>query len=106
MANLIENLTFYMQERGFTQKGLAIKAGLNETYVRDILKGNMENPSLPKLLKLCKALDVLPHDLMPEMKEFYPPEMVDAMEEMTRLLEAQRSVKAKIVAARKPKNTN
>lgn len=41
---------------GLGQKKLAENAGLNETYVRDILRGRSRNPKHDHLTKLAKAL--------------------------------------------------
>jgi transcriptional regulator with XRE-family HTH domain len=46
-----------MEYRGFGQKALALKAKLNETYVRDILKGKSRNPTHSRLIKLADALE-------------------------------------------------
>jgi transcriptional regulator with XRE-family HTH domain len=46
-----------MLEGGFNQKSLARFAGLNETAVRDILKGRSKNPRLDTLEALARALD-------------------------------------------------
>lgn len=42
-----------MVERGIGQKALAKGAGLNETYVRDLLVGNSKNPKTDHLQKLA-----------------------------------------------------
>lgn len=57
------NLRIWMEFRGFGQKALARKAGLNETYVRDILKGKSRNPTQSRLSKLAIALDCSVNDL-------------------------------------------
>ena len=40
------------------QKALALKAQVNETYVRDILKGKSRNPEAAKLARVAEALGV------------------------------------------------
>ncbi len=47
------------------QKHLARAAGLNETYVRDILKGKSRNPKHEHLAKLADALGCTLNDLLP-----------------------------------------
>lgn len=47
------------------QKHLARAAGLNETYVRDILKGKSKNPKHEQLAKLADALGCTLNDLLP-----------------------------------------
>lgn len=41
---------------GVTQKALALQAGLNETYVRDLLRGRSRSPQVRELSKLAAAL--------------------------------------------------
>lgn len=45
-----------MVEAGFNQKSLARKAGLNETAVRDILKGRSRNPRIDTLEAIARRL--------------------------------------------------
>lgn len=49
-----------MRELKLSQRGAAMKAGLGEDYVRDILRGRIREPSFVKLQALAKALDVSP----------------------------------------------
>lgn len=46
-----------MVARGMRQRELALRAGLNETYVRDILAGRSRNPRRDQLALLARALD-------------------------------------------------
>jgi transcriptional regulator with XRE-family HTH domain len=41
---------------GIGQKSLALRAGLNETYVRDLFSGHTRNPKSAHLEKLARAL--------------------------------------------------
>lgn len=52
-----------MDTLGLNQKRLAIEAGLNETYVRDILKGKSKNPKYDQLSRLARALNCRAEDL-------------------------------------------
>ncbi|WP_158258352.1 helix-turn-helix domain-containing protein [Rhodopila globiformis] len=45
-----------MVRAGMGQTALALKAGLNETYVRDLFKGRSLNPRTEQLKKLANAL--------------------------------------------------
>lgn len=47
-----------MKERGLNKKALSLKAGLGETYVRDLLVGRSGGPQANKLEQLARALDV------------------------------------------------
>lgn len=53
-----------MQAVGIGQKALALKAGLNETYVRDILRGKSRNPKHAHLAAIANALDCSILDLV------------------------------------------
>lgn len=53
-----------MRALGIGQKHLAARAGLNETYVRDILVGKSRNPIAANLQKLAAALDLDAVDLL------------------------------------------
>jgi len=53
-----------MDEMGFKQKSLAIAADLNDTYVRDILKGKSKNPEASKLARIAQVLGCTSDDLL------------------------------------------
>ncbi len=53
-----------MGPAGLTQKGLAIKAGLNETAVRDIRTGKSKHPRHDTVQKLAAALGCSAADLL------------------------------------------
>lgn len=52
-----------MTEMGVGQKALALAAGLNETYVRDLFRGRSVNQKLRELRKLADALECQVEDL-------------------------------------------
>lgn len=54
------------QELGFSQEKLAERAGLHWTFVGQVERGR-RNLSLHNILKLAKALDVDPGDLVREL---------------------------------------
>lgn len=54
-----------MSELGLNPKRLSLAAGLNETYVRDIIKGRTLNPRTDTLGKLARALGCSRSDLSP-----------------------------------------
>ncbi len=55
--NIPENLVSLRKQQHYTQKELALKAGLNPNYYAKVERGN-GIPSLKTLYKLAKALDV------------------------------------------------
>ncbi len=52
--------------RGISQESLALKCGLDRTYISGIERGT-RNPSLTNILKVATALDVPPSDLLVDM---------------------------------------
>lgn len=56
MSKLSQNIEKLMRQNGLSQKGLAVKAGLNETAVRDILRGRSKDPQLSTLRALASVL--------------------------------------------------
>lgn len=52
-----------MLAAGLNQKSLAVRAGLNETYVRDLFKARSLNPQASQLARLAVALDCELSDL-------------------------------------------
>lgn len=56
-TKLVKNIERRMRAAGMTQKGLALKAGLNETAVRDILQGRSKDPQLSTIISLARVLD-------------------------------------------------
>lgn len=74
MDTFKKRLEFYMKKKGFNPTSLSRKARLSTTAVRDMLEhpGN-PNPRIDTFLKLCLALEVLPHQLFPECAALYSP---------------------------------
>jgi transcriptional regulator with XRE-family HTH domain len=66
-STIARNVRLRMENMGLGQKALSRKADLNETYVRDILKGKSLNPRQGHLQKLALALDCLVTDLTGEL---------------------------------------
>lgn len=57
-SRLAQEIERRMGEQGFTQKALALKAGLNETAVRDILIGKSRHPRHDTVEKIAAVLGV------------------------------------------------
>jgi transcriptional regulator with XRE-family HTH domain len=66
---IAKNVRFWMDSRQIGQKALALKAGVNETYVRDILRGRSLNPTESRLRKVADALDCRVSDLTGDFEE-------------------------------------
>lgn len=60
-----ETVRRYRKERGLTQEKLAEVADLHENYVSRLETGEQE-PGLFVILRLCRALDVRPGELLGE----------------------------------------
>ncbi len=64
MARLKVRLRAWRRERGFTRAELAKKAGVTELYISQLELGLRENPSLPVVRRLAKALGVSAGELL------------------------------------------
>lgn len=53
-----------MKSRGIKAKPLAIAAGMNDTVVRDILKGKSRDPKIGTLVKLAEVLETPVTDIL------------------------------------------
>lgn len=56
--NLQERLEYIMEKQGIKPKTLSLEAGLNETAIRDILKGRSKNPRTDTTRKIANTLGV------------------------------------------------
>jgi hypothetical protein len=95
MESFRDRLSFWMGERGIKAKPLSLKAGLHETYVRDIMQ-RTQTPGLDKVAMLAEALDIYPHDLVPEIRQCYPPEALALLDELSEIREKKRHVSSKL----------
>lgn len=59
-----ERLAKRRDERGFNDYSLALAMGANESYVRDILRGKVKEPTVWKLFDLAQTLDCSPQWLL------------------------------------------
>jgi transcriptional regulator with XRE-family HTH domain len=64
---IARNVRLRMKAKGLGQKALSLKAGLNDTYVRDLFKGKSLNPRQEHLQKLALALECRVSDLTGEL---------------------------------------
>jgi DNA-binding Xre family transcriptional regulator len=63
---IARNVGLRMAIMGLGPKALSLKAGLNETYVRDLVQGRSRNPRQAHLQHLATALDCQVTDLTGE----------------------------------------
>jgi hypothetical protein len=85
MDNLKTRLKFHMRRKGLNPTSLSRKAHLNVTAVRDILQHeSTPYPRIDTFAKLCRALDVSPHELSPLFIGLYPYEqdLLDQVHEL------------------------
>jgi SOS-response transcriptional repressor LexA len=74
---LSENILKCLERSGLTQKGAALKAGLSETAIRDIVVGRSKNPRYDTIKKIadlfgCSAEDLLNNEKL-EVGELMSP---------------------------------
>lgn len=55
--DILNRITEFRQERGWTEYQLAEKSGLTQSTISSWYRKNML-PSIPSLMKLCKAFDI------------------------------------------------
>lgn len=53
-------LSIVMEKSGITQKDLAKKIDVSQSYISGLCSGSTEGPSVEVLCRLCMALDVSP----------------------------------------------
>ncbi|RYE12839.1 MAG: XRE family transcriptional regulator [Rickettsiales bacterium] len=62
--NIKYELIRLMDMHDFNMKSLSVAAGLNETAIRDIIKGRVKNPRIDTLQKIAKVLNCSIGDLL------------------------------------------
>jgi transcriptional regulator with XRE-family HTH domain len=83
ISHLRAQLEERMRKHGLNQRSLALRAGLNATAVRDILKGKSKTPLYSTIQRLATALGCTPEDLM-------TPRQLDAVRNIERSLAGAR----------------
>jgi len=59
-----DNIAHYRKQKHLTQVGLAMKANISRTYISHIEAEKVEKmPSLDVLFRICRILDIEPHQL-------------------------------------------
>lgn len=92
-GSLAYELEQRMRAAGFNQRSLAVAAGLNETYVRDLLRGRSRNPKSGHLAKLAETLGCSVSDLAEPGVACYqhqlgPPVYTESEQAVIRMLRA------------------
>lgn len=94
-ADISTPLTRYLHQRmtelAIGQKEVALRAGLGDTYVRDILKGRSVSPQVGKLAKIAQVLAVPLERLLQLTTAADPAEVVEDPAELV-LLRAWRKL--------------
>jgi transcriptional regulator with XRE-family HTH domain len=65
LTTLADELRARMRAAGLKPKTLATLAGVNQTYVRDILRGRSKNPKVEQLAKVTSVLGTSITEVMP-----------------------------------------
>jgi transcriptional regulator with XRE-family HTH domain len=82
MNDLKSRIRFYMRKKGFNPTSLSRRAQLNATAVRDILEHEKTpNPRIDTFIKLCRALEVSPSQLSPDIEKLAAYHLVDKQAE-------------------------
>lgn len=64
-GNIIKNMR---NKQSLSQEELAKRTGLDRTYI-SLLERGKKNPSLLTILKICKAFDIHPSELMIKLEK-------------------------------------
>lgn len=67
LATFGRNVRETRLERGLTQLGIAGATDLNQSYLSDLEHGN-RNPTLTTLIRLARALEVRPSELLRDLE--------------------------------------
>ncbi len=54
-----------IDEKGLSMRGLSLKAGMSESYIKDLVSGKTNNPTVEKIVGISDALGCAPNDLIP-----------------------------------------
>ena len=57
MINVLERITYYREQKGWTEYQLACKSGLTQSTISSWYRKNML-PSIPSLEKICTAFEI------------------------------------------------
>lgn len=77
------------KDKGLTVNRLANKAGISQSYLREIELGNYENPSIDILEAICGALDITLNEFFEEENKYIIEESL--LNELARLTPDQRN---------------
>lgn len=64
-----KNIQMYREAKGISKREMAKLCKLPRTTYRDIESGDIKNPTLFNICKLCRGFNLTPNDLIP--KEFW-----------------------------------
>ena len=82
---LMENyVKHYRQLRNLSQDELGELVGVSKQQISRIENGDRKTP-MHRAISLCRALNALPHDLFPELKEVYGSEMLPYLDKISEL---------------------
>lgn len=65
MDTLKEKIKYYREKENISKSELARQIGVSPAYITKLENGDKTNPSLEIVLKITKALDCVPMDIMP-----------------------------------------
>lgn len=85
METLKDRLKHHLKQSGLNPTSLAKKAGLSMTSVRDILAHADPKPRIDTFIKLCRALEIRPHQLSSDIERLYSPRQIKMLNEITDL---------------------
>ncbi len=89
------NVKTFRTEKGYTQAGLAKRAGLNVLYISRLESVDSQNITVDMLEKIAGALEIAPYELLVDKMIETAEENVELLEKAMRLLHSfHRRVKS------------
>ena len=82
------------KKEGLTQSGVAEKAGLSDRTYADIERGSV-NMRIETILKICKALNILPNDIFTEEEKNFDFNLVEIFKKLSECTKKEREVSRK-----------
>jgi len=85
---VVEKIKSIRLKKGCSQMELSLRSNLSQSFIANVEKGKKQ-PSVLTLMKIANALEVNPHDFLPEPFEFDAKELAKerTKEKIIKLLE-------------------
>ena len=87
----------YKEEQGLNDAEFERRGGLKSGYYRDMMKReHVQNPGLPKMIALCKAVGKRPDQIFSEIRDLYSKEALELLDELEEINKRKSSIREKL----------